>query len=899
MLGARAPSLGLAPCLCSLACVLLHQLLLSPPSLLRVPYQLGLTFQVWNERGWSLPELCRHVPGLWASEAKIAVVVYDYPARRSVCVYGTVFAASFCCRLSASRHMSNALRYRAAHSVVHWVGAGCQRGVGVPAFRVGKQQDVLIGQLQSFAAGPWTPPTSEGDLPHGRVRPAGADFRAGGMHKCAAFWKAALAAACCPPFETALLVDVVDNGLDLLRFFKAPEERFQNGAGVVKEPNPRARARHERLIPSMHFPNRPLDPLPSHLGVAEVVLREKVAELVAMGAARPCPPGEKPWVVSPLTLAVNGAGTKVRLIHDLRGLNTFLDPFSFKFPTLREWVKGIDEGDLLVGVDWQAAYHAILLDENSQSLCGFELDGRYYVMVALPFGLNIAPALFQLSTEVFHAFLRRYGGIRSMGFIDDSAASAGAQFGQSAVERGRAVAWLLCEASYIAGHTVSVPKCQLTPLPTMRHLGLLVDALKRAFHIPRDKLDRFNDLLQRLLKNGCASIVELQRLAGWLVSFTAAVPCALVFLRELFAVVAEGLRRGARVVSVASAAARDALAALQDVELWSGAFPWPSDSHLHVHVVATDASSTGLAGALVVSTPTLDRWQPLLFRYRRGLTGEERERHIMVNEARAVLEAVEEFHSVLAGNHVRFLIDNEAAQAALAGVGSVNLELNAVVKATWRALIKWAIHPAFDRIATLDNTVADGDSRARMRSGETWRATCLAPRAHVLLSLEYPRFVPIWCRPRSEIQLHPRLAERVHRFAQGRISLDLFATKRSTLVPRFVSLLPEADGSQVAVDAFSFCPDGSEIVYCNPPWHLYAAVRNHLRAVRASGVWVYPDDARALWFPVVREASRGAEVLATAWEAATFVSCSNAGNQVLPAGQYDLIMAWFDFKSTS
>lgn len=153
-----------------------------------------------------------------------------------------------------------------------------------------------------------------------------------------------------------------------------------------------------------------------------------------------------------------------------------------------------------------------------------------------------------------------------MGFIDDNVAAAGAGFGQSALERGRAAAWQLCKAaSFVVGRTVSVQECQLSPLPTMRHPDLLVDVLNRVFKIPRVQLDRSTacysscsvavqvagNLLLRS-QDGARLCCELQRLAGWLVSFTAAVPCDLLLLRELFAVAAAGPRHGLRVGSVAS-----------------------------------------------------------------------------------------------------------------------------------------------------------------------------------------------------------------------------------------------------------------------------------------------------------------------------------------------------------
>lgn len=756
-------------------------------------------------------------------------------------------------------------------------------------------QQRFISLMQQLAAGVGDIPRNAEGRPRLRVLPSGEGFKAGRLHESAEFWKAAVDAAGLAPWERRALLSVVEQGLNLMDFYAEPNPAELSAVGVVAGPNPRSHRAHERLIPRMRFPPRPLTPLPPHLGDARSVMREKIQELVATGAARECAKGEVPWVIAPIDLVVNSAGTKARLIHDLRGLNQFLEAPEFKFPSLRAWVKGVRKDALLVGVDWTSAYHAIKLTAESQLLCGFEWEGRLYVFCVLPFGLNLAPWLFQTFTDVFHALLRRHARLGSMGFVDDSAAAAHPEHGQSAEQRAETAIFVLVEASFLAGHAVSVAKSQLTPAPAMKHLGLWVHADTQSFSVPSDKLERFRALVRELLGSRLADVRQLQRLAGWLVAMTAAIPCALVFLRDLFAVVADGLRAGNRVVGVTGAAVREALRVLDDVSLWSGRFKWPSDSQLHVLCVATDASTTGVAGALCDASARYAH--PILVRYARGLTEGESEAHIMVNEGRAVLEAVVEFQATLAGNHVRFLVDNTATQLALAGQGSRNLELNDIVKEVWRHLVRLAVVPTFDRVTTHDNVVADADSRAQLAPGQRWRRVSLAPKAHVLLSLEYPRFVPVWQRPapESEMRLHPRLVAKALRWASAQVTLDLFATSSSAVVPRFVGLLKESVDGQVAVDAFSFRPGAEEFVFVNPPWQLIAATWRHLEAVGAKGVFVLPDDARALWYPMVLSGVARTATLAEPREARTFLS----GGRELPAGSNAILLAEFNLCAPS
>jgi hypothetical protein len=125
----------------------------------------------------------------------------------------------------------------------------------------------------------------------------------------------------------------------------------------------------------------------------------------------------RPFVVSPLGV-VPKPPDKIRLILDLRFLNSFIKATNFRYESIRTVSDLCQQGDFLFTVDLKSGYHHIDIHKDFWQLLGFQWRGQYFVFTQLPFGL--APACY-VFTKVMRQLVQswRSRGIRLIPYIDD------------------------------------------------------------------------------------------------------------------------------------------------------------------------------------------------------------------------------------------------------------------------------------------------------------------------------------------------------------------------------------------------------------------------------------------------------------------------------------------------
>jgi hypothetical protein len=116
-----------------------------------------------------------------------------------------------------------------------------------------------------------------------------------------------------------------------------------------------------------------------------------VSSLVVTGAAMRV--SERPWIISPLGVVPKGVD-KLRLILDLRYINSFLRIDSFKYESLKTIPHLCKLKDLLFSVDLKSGYHHVDIHQDYWKFLGFEWEGQYYVFCQLPFCLATACYVF-------------------------------------------------------------------------------------------------------------------------------------------------------------------------------------------------------------------------------------------------------------------------------------------------------------------------------------------------------------------------------------------------------------------------------------------------------------------------------------------------------------------------
>ena len=126
-----------------------------------------------------------------------------------------------------------------------------------------------------------------------------------------------------------------------------------------------------------------------------------------------------PFCVNPLTVA---EGKKLRLVIDLRHVNSYLVKPKFKYEDLRSLSQVLDEGHCFFTLDLRSGYHHLDSCPDHQKYLGFAwpFSGvvRYFTFAVLPFGLSSACFCF---TKLMRPLVRRW---RSMGhnsfiYLDD------------------------------------------------------------------------------------------------------------------------------------------------------------------------------------------------------------------------------------------------------------------------------------------------------------------------------------------------------------------------------------------------------------------------------------------------------------------------------------------------
>jgi len=113
-----------------------------------------------------------------------------------------------------------------------------------------------------------------------------------------------------------------------------------------------------------------------------------VAEMVTEKAVTMLPPGEKPYVMSPLGVVPKRGIDKFRLTVNMRYVNLHLGQKVFNLEGLKDLGDLAERGDHAVSHDLMSGYYHVGLHHGSK--WEFKWEGQYYVYSCLPIGLSTA-----------------------------------------------------------------------------------------------------------------------------------------------------------------------------------------------------------------------------------------------------------------------------------------------------------------------------------------------------------------------------------------------------------------------------------------------------------------------------------------------------------------------------
>jgi hypothetical protein len=509
------------------------------------------------------------------------------------------------------------------------------------------------------------------------------NFRAGGLHSSLAEWKILLDQG----FGDEQSWGWLNEGVHIPHYFRHYKGTFHGHAYDSDFPPPIHLKNSSTCIPFAQFV---ADTICQRLQNGSIRLLGKVGEV--------CPP----YLVLPLTVEPS----KPRLCHDERFLNLWIKDLPFTLDTLKDVPRLLQIDDNVVSCDDKSGYDHVFVTLESQQFLGIEFGGWYYVYTTLPFGFKGSCYIYQSIGMVVTAYLRNLG-ISTLQYIDDRlmvipAAKSNSSGGQSAHDNGKILVYCLLQILTRLGYTLAINKSVLKPSPSLVYLGFVVDVYRQAFLVPDSKRQAFEELRISVLSSASVSVNTLQRLMGKCVSFTPAIPGALLYIRQMAHAI--GLSSSATGDIQVSGDLRSEIEFWGFLKDWTDVFPWRKESHAQLSIM-TDASLFKWAGVL----------HPFKKPEEQGITYDfwsaADDRPIHLKEAEGLRQSILSFSESIEGRRVDAYVDNQALVYCWEGKGSKNLALTSEVKQLFEATIRLNVDLKLIYVPSKEN-VADEPSRS-------------------------------------------------------------------------------------------------------------------------------------------------------------------------------------------
>ena len=478
------------------------------------------------------------------------------------------------------------------------------------------------------------------------------------------------------------------------------------------------------------------------------------------------------------------ANGKERLILDLSRLNQFLEPPKFFLPNLRTLKGVLQRGSLLGKIDLTAAYLHCPINSLFQGYLAFPWQGKFFTFTALPFGLCVAPAVFQ--GLINHPLgLCRAQGFQCLGYLDDLLVIAQSK---EQCQKG-----LRCLQSHLGrlGFLINHEKFQLFPSQQLEWLGALIDAKDQNLSLPQAKVSKIVGMASSFLASRRTDRPDWESFLGQL-AFASQIGPELTLRKKLLGPILSLLpsREGSIPLPSETLQALEWWATPGNLSQW---FPFhsPAPSVL----LWTNACEAGWGGHDQHGNWVAGCWDL-----------HESSLHMNILELKAVFHSL---HSSLTqeGSSVRVFSDNSTTVQCLLKHGSSrSLAITREVQAIFHLCEEknLAIHP--HKIPGKLNVLADALSRNTALPGE-------------------------W-------ELHPQDRSRILS-AFPELQVDLMATPWNAILRRFVCpfLHPEAE----ATDAWTVDWKRWEHIYLFPPPSQVLKVLENLHLFRGTMTLILRD----------------------------------------------------------
>lgn len=485
----------------------------------------------------------------------------------------------------------------------------------------------------------------------------------------------------------------------------------------------------------------------------------------------------------------------VRIIFNLRGLNTQVEYNHFKMETLTHAIRLMTPGCFLASVDLKDAYYSIPVAASDRKFLRFRWGKQLLQFTCLPNGLSEAPRKFTKVLKVPFASLRSRGHENSA-YIDDSCLVA--QTFSSCMQNVHETITMLDDL----GFTVHPDKSCLVPTHVLTYLGFVLDSIKMTVSLTLEKASKIDNMCAALMLQCVCTIRHLSEVIGSLVAASPGVEHAPVHYKRIEIYKNQCLQANKGNFDV-SVPVTDTLR--EDLQWWTNNV---ANAERHIsrdapNIYLSSDSSDFAWGGERDGASAGGPW-----------TGHEKAWHINVKELLAAFLTLKTFCATDCDVHVRLRLDNMTSVSYVNAQGGRKPHLNNVARTMWIWAAKHNIWLSAEHLPGILNCLADTASRKAYSTEGEWQ---ILPSVFKIINEQF-----------------------------GPFQLDMFATRINTHCTDYYSWKPDPDAK--AIDAFNQIWN-LPFSYAFPPFSMVGPALQKLQEDQGEIFMVLPLWPTQSWFP--------------------------------------------------
>ena len=394
-----------------------------------------------------------------------------------------------------------------------------------------------------------------------------------------------------------------------------------------------------------------------------IAIDNEISSLLAMNVITEVDHSEGE-VISPIFIVPKKDG-EYRMILNLKKLNEKVSYHHFKMDTFETALKLIKRNVFMASVDIRHAYYSISVAVGHRKFLRFLWKGKLYSYTCVPNGISCAPRLYTKLMKPVYATLRQLCHTNS-GYIDDSLLVA--EDFESCENNVVDTVDLMSNLGFLIHETKSV----LIPTTKILFLRNWIDSVAMIVYLPEEKVQKIVSECKKLVSKCQATIRQVAKVLGLMVSCFSAVEYGPLFYRKLELAKIQALSINCGNYDAVMPVTSDMA---QDLSWWLDNLKNQKRHISHGNpdmVITSDASLLGW-GASSGQNKIGGRWK-----------SDELKFHINYLELLAIFLSLKAFCTTKNGIHVQLKTDNVCAMSYLNSMGGTkSVSCNALSRQIW------------------------------------------------------------------------------------------------------------------------------------------------------------------------------------------------------------------------